>query len=106
MSPGVIAVCLGTASLAGLALAQSVSQELDRIENLVIGSTGLVAVAIPAILVMWKALNTAQQHRVEEMQRTIERLQREVDLCRPSYVSQGPPPVHRAAGSPREEAAS
>ncbi|MFM9105448.1 MAG: hypothetical protein ACKOWF_01970 [Chloroflexota bacterium] len=92
MSPGIAAIALGALPLAGWVLAQSVSQELDRIENLVIGSTGLVAVAIPAILVMWRALNSAQQHRVEEMQRTIERLQREVDLCRPSYVAQGPAP--------------
>jgi hypothetical protein len=102
MSPGIVPIALGALPLAGFLLAQSVTQELDRIENLVIGSTGLVAVSIPAILVMWKALNTAQQHRVEEMQRTIERLQREVDLCRPSYVGQGVS-VYRPGATGNEE---
>lgn len=79
-------------------LAQSLTDQMDQIENLVIGSTGLVAVAVPAILIMWKALNAAQHRHLEELQRTIDRQQRDLDLCRPStpmyggYPPSPPPP--------------
>ena len=90
---------------AGFVLGTTLSEQLDTVENLVIGSTGLVAVAVPAVLLLWKSLNAAQARHVEELQRTIERLQREVDLNRPVYGQAIPPPVRHPDPRPRGQAA-